>query len=64
MKYGKAPFSPLSDGGGVLRGGQSARTIGPGLELSLVLQLLSEMRLAYWLRERRLGTIRPRTLKP
>jgi hypothetical protein len=64
VKYGKAPFSSLSHGGGILRGGQSARTIGPGLEFSLVLQLLFRKRFAYWMRERKLETIRPRTWKP
>ena len=44
MKYGKAPLSSLSQNGGIVRRGQSARTVGPGLELSLVLQLLPEKR--------------------
>jgi hypothetical protein len=66
MKYGKAPFSSVSHRGGILRGGQSARTIGPGLEFSLVLQLLSRKRMAYWLRESisKAILIPPRTLKP
>ncbi len=39
VKYGRAPFSSISYGKGILRGGHSARTIGPGLEFSLVHQL-------------------------
>lgn len=41
LKYGEAPLPSESHGGGIVRGGQSARTIRPGLEFSLVLQLLS-----------------------
>jgi hypothetical protein len=48
VKYGKAPFSSSSHRGGFLRAGQSARTMGLGLEFSLVLQLLSKKWLTYW----------------
>lgn len=45
-KYGKAPFSSLSQGKGSVREGQSARTIEPRLEFSLLLHFRSEKRLS------------------